>query len=399
MPALRRLMLPAVTVSIALIATALVGPSAPALMAEAGADRHAATELPVWVAPQAPHPENPTNPLAGRLWGVYHGPQDQLYAPYESADPQTQAELDTIRVRPRTKWYGGWVSDDTIASTAAKYIATSQAGNPETLSQIAVFRMRPWENDACTRPPTAQEQRSYKTWIKNLATSIGAAPMLVVMQPDGPFLYCVPNMKLTSKLLRFATRTLSGLPNTSVYIDAGAADWCKANTKPTAARCAGILTRTGVRYARGFALDSTHYTGPEENILLGAQMVELLKRRGFGTKHFIIDTAKSGQPTEWSDMIAANKGEERDNARTCTRPGMTRCVTLGIPPTARPADPEWGLSSQTRQLAAEHVDGFVWFGRPWLYYQADPFVMERALDMVRSTPWPELNDEGPNPLS
>jgi hypothetical protein len=41
-----------------------------------------------------------------------------------------------------------------------------------------------------------------------------------------------------------------------------------------------------------------------------------------------------------------------------------------------------------RELAAEHVDGFVWFGRPWLYRQADPFVMKRALTMARTTPWP-----------
>ena len=162
------------------------------------------------------------------------------------------------------------------------------------------------------------------------------------------------------------------------------------STKPTAARCAGILTRTGIKYARGFALDSTHYTGPEENIALGSQMVRLLRRKGYGTKHFIIDTAKSGQPTEWRDMIPAKPHEERDNARTCKTPSMTRCVTLGIPPTARPGDDLWGLSAKSRRLAAKYVDGFVWFGRPWLHYQADPFVMQRALDMVASTPWPEI---------
>jgi hypothetical protein len=38
-------------------------------------------------------------------------------------------------------------------------------------------------------------------------------------------------------------------------------------------------------------------------------------------------------------------------------------------------------------VAARSVDGFVWFGRPWLYNQADPFVARRALDMARTTPW------------
>jgi endoglucanase len=67
---------------------------------------------------------------------------------------------------------------------------------------------------------------------------------------------------------------------------------------------------------------------------------------------------------------------------------MRRCVTLGIPPTVRVAADRWRLSERVRDLAAEHVDGFVWFGRPWLYRQADPFVMKRALTMARTTPWP-----------
>jgi endoglucanase len=33
------------------------------------------------------------------------------------------------------------------------------------------------------------------------------------------------------------------------------------------------------------------------------------------------------------------------------------------------------------------VDGYLWFGRPWLYMQADPFVMTRALQLARTTPY------------
>ncbi|QOT19493.1 glycoside hydrolase family 6 protein [Paenarthrobacter sp. YJN-5] len=349
----------------------------------------AGVSLPPWQAPQPAHPQNPTNPLANRLWGVYHGPQDQLYNVYESANAQTRAALDTIRVRPRTKWYGNFLADHEIQSRAKDYIVNSQAGNPTTLSQMAVFRMKPWEHDACTRVPTPVEQASYKTWIRNLAAGIGDSPTLIVMQPDGPFLWCVPDIKTTSKLLRFATKTLSNLPNTSVYIDAGAADWCENGRRATAARCAGILKRTGIKWARGFAMDSTHYTGPVDNIRLGSQIVNHLRARGYGEKHFIVDTAKSGQPTNWLDMKPSAPGELKDNARTCSRPGMKRCVTLGIPPTARPGDPQWGLPADVAELAARNVDGFVWFGRPWLYNQADPFVLQRAMDMVRTTPWPE----------
>ena len=47
----------------------------------------------------------------------------------------------------------------------------------------------------------------------------------------------------------------------------------------------------------------------------------------------------------------------------------------------------WGLPEQARQDARRHVDAYLWFGRPWLYRQNQPFVMERALGLVRSSPY------------
>ena len=342
----------------------------------------------VWQAPQRAHPANAGNPLADRIWGVYEGPQDQVWAPYRAATGVEKELIGKIALRPRTKWFGSYLADSRVIDSVTDYIESSQKGDPTALVQMAVFRMKPWEHEACTRPSTPAEKASYVRWIDNLATAIAATPTLVVMQPDGPFLWCVPDRGAKARLLTYATRKLSSLPATSVYIDAGAADWCENGKGADPARCAAILKRTGVRYARGFALDSTHYTGPSQNIDHGTDIVNILARDGYGRKHFIIDTAKSGQPTSWLDMIPSKRGGLNDDARTCKRPGMRRCVTLGIPPTVDVADPQWGLSAADRALAAKHVDGFVWFGRPWLYKQADPFVKQRALDMGRSTPWP-----------
>jgi endoglucanase len=345
------------------------------------------SSLPVWLAPMAPHEENPTNPLAGRLWGVYHGPQDQVWRPFTRATGRTRSALATIAERPRTKWYGSFVPDNRIRATVSSYVTSAQAGNPETLAQMAVFRMKPWEGEACTRPTTPAEAASYRTWVQELAAGIGTAHTLVVMQPDGPFLLCAPDRAAKSELLTWATQTLSALPDTSVYIDAGAADWCENGTAQESFRCAEILELAGIEYARGFALDSTHYAGPVENIDRGSEILALLAADGYDEKHFIVDTAKSGRPTLWRDMVPATKTDLKNNARTCTTRTMTRCVTLGIPPTPRPADPQWGLPPEQRAVAARSVDGFVWLGRPWLFNQADPFVARRALDMARTTPW------------
>ncbi|NYE35239.1 hypothetical protein F4692_000343 [Nocardioides cavernae] len=390
-----RLSTPRALATLLLLVAAAAAPTTGAASAAVPTERHRAeraSTLPVWVAPAEPHAENPTNPLAHRLWGVYRGPQDQVWRPYMSSKGTARTALAAIAERPRAKWYARYLPDNQVRSRVVDYVASSQAGNPETLSQMAVFRMQPWEGEACKRPTTAAEAASYRTWIQELAAGIGDAHTLVVMQPDGPFLLCAPDRAVKSELLTWATQTLSALPNTSVYIDAGAADWCQNGTAQESWRCAKILQLSGIQYARGFALDSTHYTGPVENIDRGMEIIAELVALGYEAPHFIVDTAKSGRPTMWRDMISATPKGLRNNARTCTTRAMKRCVTLGIPPTPRPADPQWGLPEPQRAQAAAYVDGFVWFGRPWLYNQADPFVKKRALAMAASTPW---TDTGP----
>ena len=59
----------------------------------------------------------------------------------------------------------------------------------------------------------------------------------------------------------------------------------------------------------------------------------------------------------------------------------------GDSPTTEVSDDRWGLSARTNKRAAEHVDAYLWFGRPWLYRQNQPFVMKRALGLIRSSPY------------
>ena len=64
-------------------------------------------------------------------------------------------------------------------------------------------------------------------------------------------------------------------------------------------------------------------------------------------------------------------------------------MTLGIPPTTDVSDPAWGLSPADADEAAAYVDGYLWFGRPWLYNQASGWDQERALTLARTTPFQE----------
>jgi hypothetical protein len=339
------------------------------------------------VTPQVPATaDNPTNPLAGRSWGVYKGPGDQAWAPYESSTGAERQLLAKIALRPKAKWFGQWISEADIATKVRGYIEKSTLEDPGALVQLTDFRLKPWEHNACKQLPTEDEQAGYKGWTDQFAQGIAAglrerpgAEVAVILQPDGPFALCAPNgSTLPSHLIGYAAKELADT-GAMVYIDAGASDWLRDDP----ARAYRILRYAGIEYARGFAFNSTHYVSTGRDIRFGAKVVAELASHGIADKHFVVNTSSNGKPFAGYTYTGPNF----DNARVCASPSDSRCVTLGIPPTADVANPKWGMSATTRALASKYVDGFLWFGRPWLYMQADPFDMKRALALARTTPW------------
>jgi endoglucanase len=121
----------------------------------------------------------------------------------------------------------------------------------------------------------------------------------------------------------------------------------------------------------------------ENEIRFGARVVRGLAAAGVPGRHFVINTAANGRPFTYQQY----HGPDFDNAAACRTRASTRCVTLGIPPTWRVSDPRWGLSRAARTRATRFVDGYLWFGRPWLDDQADPFDLDRSLQMAATTPF------------
>ncbi len=325
------------------------------------------------------------NVFVGRPWGVYTGPIEQAWAPYASASGAVRAQLGKIALTPKTKWFGAWIPTREIGAKVREYVAGSQHGNPDALVQATVFRMVPWEHEACRRLPTAREQADYRAWVDAFAAALGDAPTAIVLQPDGPFALCAPGgSTLPSQLVAYAAQRLSAQPRTSVYLEAGAYDWPNEGSQGGAQAALRILLQGGIQYARGIALNGTHYSDPVLEVRRGVELVRLLEQRGITGKTVIVNTATSGNPFEFGRYT----GADPDNAFVCRdRNDHRTCVTLGIPPTPDVADPAWGLPAETRALAEQYVDAFVWFGRPWLDRQADPFVRQRALDLVASSPF------------
>ncbi|CAN5432046.1 hypothetical protein BH11ACT8_BH11ACT8_05010 [soil metagenome] len=325
-----------------------------------------------------------TNPLAGRTWGVYQGPREPTWEPYLRASGSTKTALGKIALAPKAVWFGAWIPDDEIATKVSQYIAASQHGDPDALVQMTVFRMVPWEHDACQRRASPAEQASYRTWIDRFAGAIGDTPTAIVLQPDGPFSLCAPGGPAgPAALLAYATRALSAHANTSVYIEIGAADWPAAGQGGVDSVLKFLLP-AGIEDARGVALNGTHYSDTGLEIARGTAVVEALADRGITDKHFVVNTSGNGNPFEFGHYT----GADPLNANVCRSVSdPSTCVTLGIPPTTRVAAKAWGLSRQARADARSYADGYLWFGRPWLYRQNYPFQMDRALGLVRSTPF------------
>ena len=320
------------------------------------------------------------NPLANRAWGVYKGSGDQAWTPYQRARGAKKQLLAKIALAPKAKWYGQWIPAKQIQGKVRDHIAIAQAGDPEALVQMTVFRLKPWEEEACKRLPTAKEQLDYTKWIDKFAAGIGEAHVALILQPDGPFALCAPGgSPLPSQLVGYAAHAFGALPNTSVYIDAGASDWLRNDP----AKALQILLPAGIDTARGFALNTTHYASTSAEIAYGTAVVQALAAAGYPDKHFVINTAANGAPFNGYDY----KGPNFDNAATCKTKGQQSCVTLGIPPTADVANPAWGLSAPDAANAAAYVDGYLWIGRPWLYMQADPFDLKRALAVAKTSPY------------
>jgi hypothetical protein len=322
------------------------------------------------------------NPLAGRPWGVYKGPSEMSWAPYAGATGANRTLLAKIALRPKAAWFGPWFSDAVIATRVHEYIANSQAGDPNALVQLTVFRAVPWEGAACKRLPTAAEQASYKLWTDRMAGAIGNTPTAIILQPDGPFALCAPGHSLVpSHLIAYSARVFSALPHTSVYIEAGAADWPAPGSQGGVDAAVRIVLPAGIQYARGVALNGTHYSATTAEIVRGAAIVKALAARGIPGKHVVINTSSNGHPFEFGRYT----GSDPDNAAVCrsaTDPGT--CVKLGPPPTTDVANPRFKLAPATAGLARAYVDGYLWFGRPWLYRQAAPFDMNRALQLART---------------
>jgi len=316
-----------------------------------------------------------SNPLAGMHWGVYKGPYfNSIYPNYERANGRTRRLLGKIATRPLAFWFGSWFADSDARSAASNFIAGATGGNPNVLSQVVVFRLDPWEGGACPGGWSAANQRSYRRWVDNFAAGIGRSRVALVLQPDLAFSTCASS-HAPLDMVNYAARRFNALPHTTVYIDGGVHYWPMPFSKAVS-----MLEQAGIRYVRGFALNTSEFDGTGPEIEYGTQLAQALASAGYPGKHFVINTAGNGQG------FLNGQVSDPNNPPVCGSRSQRLCITLGIPPTFHVAESRWHLSGYDANLAYHYVDAYMWIDRPWLPGAAQ-FDLHRALTLAANSPF------------
>lgn len=323
---------------------------------------------------------NPRSRLSG-TWGIYKGPADMSWTGYENARPKQQAKLQWFVDQPKAQWFGAWIPVKDIAARTRRYIELSQAGDPDALVQMTIFRMDPWYRASRTKKPTKKQVRQYKKWIRASAAAIGDTRTALFLQPDATFLRTVPDFKLSSGLLRFAAKEYGKLPNTLVYLETGGWDWPHPG-QGGVDEAVRLLTAQGMKFADGVVTNTTHYNKTEWDVQRIADIVRAFERKGIHGLKGVVNTSSNGKGFEFGKYTR----KDPDHAFVCGKKLKGTCVTFGIPPTTDVANPRWGLPAKTRRLARQYVDAYMWVGRPWLRRQNSPFMPKRTIRMSNTTP-------------
>jgi endoglucanase len=308
----------------------------------------------------APAQSSESNPLTGvKLYVDRDSPSWQQWQAYERAGETAKANLIwRIAREPRAMWLGRFTRPNFHVKVRRLIDAAVAEG------AVPVFTVLRAQSTGCGSDYTgggpAEDART-RAWYDDLARAIGSDRVVIAFEPDslGTIDCHAPSRRDDRiRLLRYGIDALAGLPNTTIYIEAGASDWEPAE------RTAKQLRAVGIAKVRGFMLNATHYDWTRANIQHGLEISRLT-----GGKHFVINTAENGR-----GPLHHRLANGRLRNIWCSPP----LRGLGIPPTTNTSNPM--------------VDAYLWISRPGYaqscQHRSIAWYPPRALEYARrATDW------------
>lgn len=231
------------------------------------------------------------------------------------SDPRASAIQANIANVPTALWIGAGNVHDWIAGYMQA--ATSQQALP-VLSLYAI---------QYTASPA-----TYRAWIDQLTSAIGASPCAVVLETDA-ILQCVGASK-TFQLTRFGLLQYAvnqfalHCPNTYVYLDGGDAYY---NLPAT---LAPLLMQAGIVNAAGFSLNVANFNTTTTVTTFAASMNTELAKYGIPAKLWLGDVSRNGNGRPSQAYISAHPSDWMFNPpgmRLGQKPAMTGMVWVKCP--------------------------------------------------------------------
>ncbi len=300
------------------------------------------------------------NPLAGlTLYNDREAPAWKQYRSFMRRGQTGRANLIyRIAREPRAVWVGRFTRPNFRVKVRRIMDGARAQG---AVPVITVLRAQSIKCGPTYQAGGPAEDRRTRNWYDRLARAIGGDRVVIAFEPDSlGTIDCHARSRRDDRvrLLRYGVNALAALPNTTIYIEAGASDW------KNAAFTARQLKKVGIAKVRGFMLNATHYDWTRANVRHG---LELSRRTG--GKHFVINTAENGRgPVHYK---AANG----------------RRINIWCSPGLRGLGP-----SPTTETSHPKVDAYLWINRPGYGQscsgQKIDWFLPRALGYARlATDW------------
>ena len=230
--------------------------------------------------------------------------------------------LYQIAATPTSIWLGGASGDGAYVDAI-----TTRAASLHETPQFVLYAI-PYRDCGKFWSGGLGSAAAYKRWIDAVRKGINGRNAVVIVEPDAIGMSCLSKAHQTERndMLRYATRTLS-TQNTWVYIHAGS-DYLDP------AGAADAVTKAGVQYARGIAVNVSSFDATASEIAYGKAVIADLG----GDKHMVIDTSRNG--------LGRYTGWNGGQSASCNPPGRA----LGTRPTSKTGDPA--------------VDAYLWIKLP-----------------------------------
>jgi len=272
---------------------------------------------------------------AERLERIAHVPQAKWLAGRNVRSAPSRVIGGYVRNMIASEWGG--------AHCRTHHGSRGGAGDPY-VGNYPVFAIRQLDHLDCSRsydgggPWNRARGGNYMPWLEKFIDAL--APIghdaTVIVEPDGlpvtPKCLSRSGAKQRLELMQAVSKRLGSVPNLTTYLDIGSSGWLRRG------QARRLLRKAGVRFVRGFALNTTHFNYTRNELSYGNW---LARRLG---KQFVINTAENGR----GGLKIKNPNKRNVKDRFCN----PRNAGLGSLPTTRTASP--------------YVDAYLWISRPGL---------------------------------